>query len=98
MLSKTNIDTITDFSTGVDVISLDAEVFKTLLGRTDLSNNFENIITGSKASSPNHYLLYNISTGGLYYDEDGSGEKITTLIGTFENGAGPGQAHINLQF
>jgi Ca2+-binding RTX toxin-like protein len=86
--SKTNIDTITDFETGVDKIALDDKIFKKLLGVTNFKDNFEDITSGSTASDNSHYLLYETDTGNLYYDADGAGKKPMVLIGVFVDGTG----------
>jgi Ca2+-binding RTX toxin-like protein len=87
--AKANVDTITDFVSNTDVIALDDKIFKKLIGATNLSDNFETIVTGAKASDANNYLLYDSTTGNLYYDADGSGKKsVAVLVGVFDDGAG----------
>jgi len=83
-----NIDTITDFVSGTDKIVLGNRIFSKLKADADLSDNFENISTNGKAADANNFLLYDSSTGRLYYDADGSKAKAAVLVGIFDNGAG----------
>jgi Ca2+-binding RTX toxin-like protein len=89
--AKANVDTITDFVSGTDVIELDGKIFKKLIGDTNLSDHFETITTTTvgkvNATNTNH-LLYDSTSGSLYYDVDGSGNKAAVLIGVFVDGAG----------
>lgn len=65
------VDVITDFLVSDnDGIVLDDDVFTALRGDDDLSDNFNN---GSSARDANDYLLYDSSTGALYYDADALG-------------------------
>jgi Ca2+-binding RTX toxin-like protein len=72
--STTNVDTLLDFQTGADSIVLSEAVFAQL---ADLdigsSPSADNLLIGDAALDANDYLLYNSSTGVLYYDADGSG-------------------------
>jgi Ca2+-binding RTX toxin-like protein len=58
-LGKSNIDTIQNFSTADDTIHLEGDIFTNL--STNLSDTFGTL------------LIYNSSTGGLFYDADGTG-------------------------
>jgi Ca2+-binding RTX toxin-like protein len=76
VIGKTNIDTVTDFVLGTDKLQLDATIFKKFVG-TIGSINAGNFVSGSSGIKPidaNDYLIFNTSTGGLYYDSDGSGK------------------------
>lgn len=79
--SKTAFDTITDFTSGEDLIQLSHKAFKALSDDT-LGDDF---ISYDNASAPvandGHHLLYNSDTGALYYDADGSGSKAAVQIG-----------------
>jgi Ca2+-binding RTX toxin-like protein len=57
----TNIDTITDYTSGQDVIELSASIFTAFSGQI-----------GSYVA-PSAYLTYNSATGVLAYDADGAG-------------------------
>lgn len=84
-LSKTNIDTITDFLTNVDRLELDDAVFKKFIGDSNLSDNFVSGGAGVKALDTNDYLIFNTASGALFYDADGSGKgaavQFATLVG-----------------
>jgi len=69
-LGSSNTDNIKDFMDGIDHIYLDDSIFKQLKNDTNLSDN---IAVGSRAIDNNDYLIYNDTTGILYYDADGNG-------------------------
>lgn len=70
-IGSTNVDTLTDFSVDSDTIQLSKKIF------TSLSKGFsaENFVNGTAAVDTNDYLIYDQTTGALYYDADGSGTK-----------------------
>jgi 16S rRNA U516 pseudouridylate synthase RsuA-like enzyme len=73
--TKTNRDTITDYSVADDTIWLSDSVFKKLgkgseASPTKLKKAFFKM---GKAKDKNDYLVYNKKTGVLSYDADGSG-------------------------
>lgn len=82
-LGASNVDTLSDFTSGTDEIALKASIFKKLKGDTDLADN---LVNGTAALDSNDYLLYDSATGTLYYDADGSGVKsqavAVTVIGS----------------
>ncbi|NMG28901.1 calcium-binding protein [Aromatoleum evansii] len=85
-LGSTNIDTLTDFDGTTDTIQLENQIFRKLAATGSLSAaNFASNMTG-EAADANDYVLYNTSTGGLYYDADGNGAgaavQFATLTGT----------------
>jgi len=86
-LGKTNIDTITDFVTGIDRIELDDAIFKKFIGVTGqiAEGNLVKGGTGVKALDSNDHLIFNTDTGALFYDPDGSGRgamlQFATLTG-----------------
>jgi serralysin len=68
------IDTITDFAAGSDKISLSAAGFGGGLSVGTLSSSqFVAVTSGSSATSASQRLIYNSTTGGLFFDADGSG-------------------------
>ncbi len=78
-----NVDTVTDFSSGMDKLQLSPAIFRALdfSGAPDSAAFFH---TGSAAQDANDRILYDQSSGGLYYDADGSGTlaaiKFATLL------------------
>ncbi|MDP3302467.1 MAG: calcium-binding protein [Sulfuricurvum sp.] len=82
---STNVDTITDFSSNDDIIELSESVFKSL-ARTFTADMF---VLGTQAADADDYLIYDQSTGKLYYDADGSNAKVKAvqiaLIGTTDH-------------
>jgi Ca2+-binding RTX toxin-like protein len=80
-LGSTNIDTITDFSAGIDKIALDDAIFTKLKGDKDLSDNlYIQSIPGISTQDTNDYLFYDFESGQLYYDADGSGTKSVAVM------------------
>lgn len=78
--SSANVDTLTDFIVGSDRIELENAVFTklTIVGTLSVLN-FVASATG-KALDANDYVLYNTTTGALYYDADGSGSGSAVLF------------------
>ncbi|WP_170151408.1 cadherin domain-containing protein [Microvirga subterranea] len=88
--SRTNVDTITDFSAADDSIYLDNKYLKKLGSGSaskpaKLKAAFFKV--ADKAKDANDYLVYNKKTGVLYYDEDGSGAKAAVAIAKLANKA-----------
>jgi VCBS repeat-containing protein len=74
-LGATNIDTIKDFATGTDKIVLSAKIFsKFTVSSTGLVITADNLVVGpgAIAKDANDYLIYDTTSGLLYYDADGS--------------------------
>lgn len=88
-LGSTNIDTVKDFKVEDDVIGLSKAIFKALPGAAATVLNEEWLHRGAgvtKAVESDDYILYNSTTGALYYDADGSGTasaavRFATLTG-----------------
>lgn len=68
---STNVDTITDFVSGEDVLVISKKIAK------KLAKNFteDNFVYSNKAENSNDYLIFNTQNNTLYYDADGSGSK-----------------------
>ena len=68
---STNVDAITDFVSGEDVLVISKKIAK------KLAKNFteDNFVNSNKAEDSNHYLIFNSENNTLYYDADGSGSK-----------------------
>lgn len=46
-------------------------------------------MVGTAATNVNQHIIYDTTTGELFYDADGSGSKAAVLIGMFDNHAAP---------
>lgn len=79
--TSTNIDRITDFSVVDDTIQLERSIFSKLGSspRTVDTLYFKAIATGGTTDT-NDYIVYNKSTGALYYDANGSTNGLTDAI------------------
>ncbi len=78
-----NIDRIEDFSESAgDKIVLDHEVFTAIDTANFSAGNF---VLGTKALDSNDRLIYDQTTGKLYYDADGSGLGAAVQIATLSN-------------
>ena len=69
-LLPSNVDTITDFTTGEDIFQLSSRIFAALSAGT-LSETFFSI--GNQATDADTRIIYDPETGSLYYDADGDG-------------------------
>lgn len=72
---STNVDAITDFVSGEDVLVISKKIAK------KLAKNFteDNFVYSDKAQDANHYLIFNTQNNTLYYDADGSGSKAAAI-------------------
>jgi serralysin len=69
-----NLDTIADYSVTEDTLRLDSAIFASLGAEGALSPGMLHAGAGaSTAADANDFLIYDTSTGALYYDADGSG-------------------------
>jgi serralysin len=93
-LSAGNISTIEDFSVAEDLIELSTSVFSTVTGTTSSTNgpkylSVTEFTTGSTATTAAHRIIYNKTTGELFYDADGSGmaagQTKFAMIGAWQN-------------
>ena len=73
----TNVDTITDFTVGADTIDLDHGVFSAL-GTGALAASAFHI--GANANAAGQHVIYNATTGDLFYDADGKGGAAQVLF------------------
>ena len=73
-LSASSIDTVTDFSVKYDTIMLWKNIFKVAASSNGViaSSTFW---SGTKAHDSSDRIIYNKSTGALFYDPDGTGSK-----------------------
>ena len=77
-LSAGNVDTITDFNAVQDGIILDLNVFKALSGEGVLAAGA--FRQGSSAGDADDRIIYNQSTGEIFYDSDGNGAAAKVLF------------------
>jgi Ca2+-binding RTX toxin-like protein len=78
--ATSNRDTISDFNVTDDTIQLENAIFTSLatLG-TLAAGSFRSGAGFTTAADANDYLIYNSTTGALYYDADGSGAGVTAV-------------------
>ncbi|MGO4837574.1 calcium-binding protein, partial [Rhizobiaceae sp. 2RAB30] len=69
-LGASNVDTISDFAPPSDLIQLENAVFSALRPGALSSDAFQ---VGAAAADAADRIIYNASTGALFYDADGSG-------------------------
>jgi len=77
-----NADTVVDFNVANDWIRLNDNVFTKLWEGKLSSSVFR---AGTKALDHNDHILYDQSSGKLFYDADGSGSGAAVHFATFEN-------------
>lgn len=88
-LGAGNVDTISDFQSGIDKIALSSIVFDALGSKIEASE----FVNGSAATADQH-ILYNARSGEIFYDADGSGSGSAVLFAVVV----PGQALTNADF
>lgn len=78
----TGADRITDFEAGVDVLHLSRTVFAGIgtRGNPMSADRFVTSVAGMPALDANDRIIYESSTGRLYYDSDGSGANAAVLF------------------
>jgi serralysin len=70
-LGAGNVDTIRDFTVGSDLLQLTRYTFLTFANQGSVQA--WQFTIGSAATTTDHRLVYNSSTGALFYDSDGAG-------------------------
>jgi Ca2+-binding RTX toxin-like protein len=85
---SSNLDRITDFSVVADTIHLENSVFKSLTATGTLASGLLRVGAGvTGGADGNDYLIYNSTSGALYYDADGSGSASAPIqFATLGNG------------
>ena len=86
--STANADVITDFTSGSDRIALDPAAFASLGALGNFVAGDARFAAGAGFSSgrdASDRVVYDTSTGKLYYDADGSGAGAAQLIATLSN-------------
>lgn len=88
VLADLSSDTLTDFVVGADKIALSAQVFTALASTNNAAErslSAGHFVNTAQAADSNDVVLYNASSGALFYDADGSGQAAAVqiaLIGT----------------
>ena len=77
---KANVDSITDFKVVDDTIRLENAVFTKLT--TTGAINAGSLVFGAAAADSNDYLVYNKTTGALFYDADANGAGAAVQVAT----------------
>ena len=76
-----NLDTVTDFVSGIDKIALAGSIFTALRGGTPLSDNLW-LTTSTSPATARSNLVFDPQSGLLSYDPDGSGPAASIAICT----------------
>jgi len=78
--ATTNLDTITNFVVGKDQIELSQSVF-TALGQQGVLST-DQFVAGdfNSGQTATNHIIYNSTSGGVYYDADGSGNSAAVEI------------------
>jgi serralysin len=80
-----NIDTITDFRHATDRITLDDDIFTALMVTKARALKAANLSITGAANDADDFIVYDPTTGALYYDADGNGAGAAVqfaLLGT----------------
>ncbi len=86
--ATSNRDTITDFNVRDDTIQLENSVFTALGSRTGILNaTMFKTGTNNAAGDESDRIIYNQSTGALFYDADGTGASAAVQIALIGNQA-----------
>ena len=97
--NTTNKDTITDFTSGTDSLQLSKAVFTALTGQvgTLSSEQFWSAADAVKGHDGDDRIVYNSTTGVLYYDADGSGAGAAVQIALLGTSTHPSLLYTDLQ-
>ncbi len=85
-----NADLLTNFASSFDALRFDGSVF-TRIGATDFASGDARFFAAAGATAghdANDRIVYNTSTGDLYYDADGSGAGAAQLVATLQGAPG----------
>jgi Ca2+-binding RTX toxin-like protein len=77
--TSNNVDTITDFTHASDKIQLEDAIFSALTSPWS-STQFKSSASGHVANTASQHILYDQSTGVLWYDPDGNGAGTQTAF------------------
>ena len=81
-LGANNVDSVVDFQVGADRIGLASDIF----GAIGTSVSAAAFVTGSAATTADHRIVFNQTTGQLFYDADGSGAGAAVLFAQLQPG------------
>lgn len=96
--SSGNRDVLTDFSSGTDVIQLSLAIFKALGVTGELGESQFWAGSGAKVGhDADDRIIYDTTSGGLYYDADGSGSGAAIQLAVVGVASHPGLAYSDLQ-
>ena len=76
--AENNVDTITDFTSGTDRLEFSADSFAPIGAPGQIAADV--FVLGTSAQDANDRLLYDSSTGSLFYDADGTGAGSALLV------------------
>src|SRR5207342_2538765 len=77
-----NVDTITGFTSGSDLVLLDHTIF-TQIGQGGLAPGA--FVVGTQAGDADDRIIYDQTTGNLYYDADGNGAGAAVQFATLSS-------------
>ena len=84
---SSQVDRVLDFEHGTDELLFDNSYFRMLGAPGAWLEGDERFHAAAGATSghdSNDRLVYNTSTGSLYYDADGSGSAVSSIVATFQ--------------
>ncbi len=84
--AATNVDTITDFAVGSDLIRLDSAIFTTLSPGALSTAEFFADPVATAAGDATDRIVYNSTSGALFYDDDGVGGNASQQFATLGTG------------
>jgi len=83
-----NVDTIIDFTTGLDKILLGGAVGQPFVTLATGTLRVGTLVIGTAAVDADDYLIYNSGTGALLFDADGNGAGAAVQFATLSAGLG----------
>jgi Ca2+-binding RTX toxin-like protein len=84
--AATNVDHITDFAS-IDTINLDEDIFTALTAGTLAASAFASGAGLTSAQDADDRIVYNTTTGALFYDADGVGGTAAVQFAVLDNHA-----------
>jgi serralysin len=97
--SVTNHDTITDFQSGLDTLQFSKAVFMAITSQTGATLNDSEFWMGTGVTAGHDIddrVVYDIATGNLYYDADGSDSGAAVLIALIGTTSHPALTHSDI--